>query len=283
MSVKLLAQFCVFIILCSSANCNFGEVLNKNKNFIFFESTAYKDRSSFFNYGFIAIEELAVSLFWDKGDDMNALPDKHKFCSVIRNVKSHYEWVVIDVEHWILNARWKSQDPVRDNMEKYITIMNWARECRADLKFGLYATAPIIDHQYVLKDMSTTEYQFWKKQNLALKELVNVVDALFPSLYTVYDEPEIWDRLARRYISMAREIAGEKPIYPYIWPRYHQGNKNKKGQFVSGELWRFQLELVYELADGVVVWGGWRHGPMDWDENKEWWYETKDFISTVNK
>ena len=283
MNAKLLALFSAFIILFSSSNGYAGEVLKKDKSFIFFESTAYKDRSSFFDYGFIAIEELAVSLFWGKGDDMNALPDKRKYCSVLSKVKSGFEWVVIDVEHWMLNARWKSKDPVQDNIEKYITIMNWAKECRSDLKFGLYATAPIIDHQYVLKDISSIEYQFWEKQNLALKELVNAVDALFPSLYTIYDESEKWERLTRRYISMARTIGGDKPVYPYIWPRYHQGNENKKGQFVSGELWRFQLELVYELADGVVVWGGWRHGPMDWDENKDWWKETKDFIRTVNK
>lgn len=281
--IRKLSFFLSAFLLLSSLPVHAGELLKKDDSFIFFESTAYKDRSSFFEHGFIAIEELAVSLFWKKGDDMNALPNKRRYCSVIRKVKSEYEWVIIDVEHWILSTRWASEAQVRENLEKYVTIMNWAKECRPELKFGLYATVPIIDHNYVLKDISSKEYQFWREQNMALTKLVAAVDALFPSLYTVYDEPEKWEYLTREYIKMARFLAGDKPVYPYIWPRYHQGNKSKKGQFISGEFWKFQLEIVYELADGVVFWGGWRRGPMDWDENREWWTETKAFISSISE
>jgi len=285
--MKLLHLIFWSLIILYSSSCTYAyDDLGQEKDFILFESTAYKDRSSFFEHGFIAIEELGYFHFWDKDDDLNALPDKRKYCSVLRNIKKReYEWVIIDVEHWVLNARLEDQELVTDNLEKYVTIMNWAKECRPELKFGLYATVPIIDHHYVFEDESSAKFQYWKSQNLALKNLVDAVDALFPSLYAVYEETEKWDHLARKYISMARSLAGDKPVYPYIWPQYHPGSK-KKGQFVSGEFWLHQLEEVYELADGAVVWGGWnfgsKSGPMDWDENEAWWEQTKDFVRAKN-
>ena len=38
-------------------------------------------------------------------------------------------------------------------------------------------------------------------------------------------------------------------------------------------------------ADGVVIWGGWdldKNKPAQWNDNAEWWIETKQFINQLN-
>ena len=273
---------CFFIfILCVyyCANKNYAY----SKDFVFLESTAYDQKSSFYANGFIPIEELGSHLLWENNEDRDKLPNKNKFCRLVRNIKPEYSLVVIDIENWPLSTRWANQEVVNESIEKYKTVIDWAKKCRVDLKFGFYGQIPISDHQLILKGENSKENRFWVQQHDATIELAKAVDALFPSLYTVYDEEYKWEILAKEYIKMARKLANGKPVYAYIWPQYHEGNKEKKGTFINRRFWRKQLELVYELADGAVVWGGWNNGPMKWNENEEWWLETKEFISSKNR
>lgn len=271
---------CIFLLIFS--DYLYAQTEEDKRKFVFFESTAYVDKSSFYSKGFIPIEELGSHLFWPNGEDRNNLPNRNNFCFLMRSLKPKYELIVIDIENWPLSTRWASEEIVNQSIKKYITVVNWAKQCRADLKFGFYGQIPISDHKLVLKSNKSKEKQYWKQQHGAVIPIAHSVDAIFPSLYTLYEDQDRWIYLAKEYIKMARVLAEEKPVYPYIWPQYHEGNKSKKGTFLDRTFWRKQLELVYELADGVVVWGGWDNGPMQWDENAEWWQETKNFIMSKN-
>ena len=260
--------------------------LPKYKEFLLLESTAYENRQSFFKYGFSAIEEFGAKLFWDKNVVNDNLPNKNKVCEIVNNVGDKYEWVVLDIEHWLLSTKYVNENVVMDNVEKYIQVISWARECRPDLKFGYYGQIPIRDHKAVLQGKDSNEKNYWVEQHSRVERLARLVDAIFPSLYTSTESREEWKILAEEYIKMSRKLANGKPVYPYIWPQYHPGYKYKALDFISAEYWRFQLETVYKFADGAVVWGGWNlrenYGPMAWDENKDWWVETKKFINDLS-
>jgi hypothetical protein len=70
-----------------------------------------------------------------------------------------------------------------------------------------------------------------------------------------------------------------KPVYPFLWPTYHNSNKKLTGQLVPGDYWRMELELVHQYADGVVLWGGYKE---KWDENAAWWRETQAWLATLH-
>ncbi len=119
---------------------------------------------------------------------------------------------------------------------------------------------------------------------------------------------QAWKAYAIANISEARKY--HKPVYAFLWPQFHDETKaclearKKQGDLTSpkilgckdpgrdgvstipGDYWRFQLETVYELADGLVIWdyskskdeGG------DWNDltncknSSHWWFQTLDFL-----
>jgi hypothetical protein len=66
-----------------------------------------------------------------------------------------------------------------------------------------------------------------------------------------------------------------KPVYAFLWPRYHDSNRFIGGQPISRKFWRKQLETVYRHADGVVIWD---YDRSLWREYMPWWLETKAFL-----
>ena len=250
-------------------------------NFRLFESTAYLNQDEMYKVGFVPIEEIGTQFLWGVSKDWNndksasKLPPKSQVCKVIRSIDRKHKWVILDIEHWSLSTKWVSEDVVNENVQKYVKVIQWARECGPNFKFGYYGQVPISDHQSVLNKSKIND---WVHQHSRLKPIIDVVDALFPSLYTSYENYNIWETLATEYIKIARELAGGKPVYVYLWPQYHPGVKDKKYEFIDKTYWRRQLELSYKLADGIVLWGGWKDGRMKWDDNAAWWVETKIFI-----
>ncbi len=107
-----------------------------------------------------------------------------------------------------------------------------------------------------------------------LRPLARKVDILFPSLYTYYDDVEGWRTYARITLEEARRFG--KPVYAFLWPEFHDSNEKLKGHYLPVDFWRMEMELCYELADGIVIWGGWQ---QTWDDHAPWWIETKAFLA----
>jgi hypothetical protein len=70
-------------------------------------------------------------------------------------------------------------------------------------------------------------------------------------------------------------------VIVFLWPQIHGSNKWYGYDFVSGGFWERQLELVYEHADGVVIWTP--HGRMrtEFDPHAAWWVVTESFARKV--
>lgn len=248
------------------------------KPFKVFDATLYRDKPDLSEYGVLSISavnpnHLTPSSWWT---DPLQLPDQSSVETRIDAVVAPL--VFFDIEHWNVRG---TQSQTVDSLVKYLTVFAWAKMQRPDVIMGYYGVPPIRDYWRAIKPEGDLTRMAWVAENDRLALLARVVDVLFPSLYTFYDNQAGWVEYAVANIKEAKRLANGKPVYPFIWPQYHNSNAALKGQFIPPEYWRLQLETIREHADGVVIWGGWIDyvGPAPWDEQAPWWVETKDFIN----
>src|SRR5207237_1241586 len=117
-------------------------------------------------------------------------------------------------------------------------------------------------------------YKAWQASNDFVRErLASHVDVVFPSLYQFYEELASWEIYARDNIEEAAKF--HKAIYPFLWFRYHPDGKAQLAGYIPAASWRRQLELVSELSDGAVLWGGVQE---PWDGLQPWWRTTVEFL-----
>ena len=175
----------------------------------------------------------------------------------------------IDIENWPLES--VSSDVRRQNIEKLMRVIDLARQTAPALHLGFYGLLPGITYWPLLRHDGA--YGQWREVNRKLDALADHVDAVFPSLYTFYADLDGWKNYARQTLIEARRY--RKPVYAFLWPEFHDSNPTLGGHLVPRTFWRAELELCAELADGVVLWGGWK---QHWNNETEWWQETLLFM-----
>lgn len=221
------------------------------------------DLSSVLNTKFIGIN--APALY--SGGVTQAMPTQAKVQQVAQSIDPVlYPLVMLDVEHW----------PMPANVQNLVTIGQWFKAALpSGVKFGFYSMAPIRDYWRSLNPASQ-DFKNWQADNTKMQPLANVVDVLFPSLYTFYPDRAGWVKYATANVNEAKRIAGGKPVIPYLWPHYHESNAAMQGAALLGSYWRLQLDQVQSLGlTSAVIWGGYQ---KPWNENACWWTDTKDFL-----
>ena len=179
---------------------------------------------------------------------------------------------------WEWDTHYATDAVVADSMNKLIQIIRWFRnEAPQYTKVGYYAAGP--NRQYwPAQDPAASSPAFvkWQGSNDFLAPLIAETGALYPSLYTFYNDRAAWVKYAKANIAEAKRIGGGKPIYPFIWPRYHEGGD--MGQiYIDYEFWKLQLQTVKEAgATGVIIWGGYKE---NWTGSWPWWQATRDFLA----
>lgn len=238
-----------------------------------FDATFYTSKPALDHYGVEPIEIIYSGSLWPKKSSRETPNDDQvrRFVRWMHRERSP-KLVVVDIEHWpVYNV-----PPVRvhESIGKFSRVVGIIREEAPGLQLGLYGVLPIRDYWTpVLNDPQRMSY--WRAANARLHDLASNVDAIFPSLYTFYDRPDEWKKYAEASLLEARRYG--KPVYAFLWPRFHESNKRLGGSLVSGAFWRLQLEVARQHADGVVIWDSAR---KPWRENAPWWKETKKFLRT---
>jgi hypothetical protein len=178
-----------------------------------------------------------------------------------------------DLEEWTVSSA--PQEVIDANIQKLARVAEIARQTSPELKFGFYDQAPRSTYwPIMLKEAD--KLALWHDINRRSAVVAAKVDYLFPSLYTFYDDRAGWELAARAVLKEAKQYG--KPVYPFLWPEYHNSNAKLQGTRIPGEFWRRQLEVCREYADGLVLWGGYK---QFWDEQADWWRETKSFVATL--
>lgn len=186
--------------------------------------------------------------------------------------------VIADIESWLRMDRTNAA-------QKYGKVADWLKNERSDLDFGFYSVPPRRDYW---APNGAGSYTSWQGANDDWAAIVDHVDAIYPSLYTFYDDQEGWVEYAKANIEEAQRVGQGKPILPFLWMRYHPGgNPELKWSQIPRDYWRLQLETLVEAGvNGIVIWGGWLKtrdytGPEEWDGHAEWWQETTKFLKDV--
>jgi hypothetical protein len=205
-------------------------------------------------------------------DVSNETVDEARIRSEFERFRNSSGYYYLDIENWPLQS--VSVGTRQQNIEKLTRVIDLARRTAPNMHLGFYGLLPGITYWPLLRHDG--DYQDWLQVNRELDPIAGHVDMVFPSLYTFYDDLEGWKSYARQTLKEARRYG--KPVYAFIWPQFHDGNPELRGQDVPPAFWRAELDLCAELADGVVLWGGWR---AHWDESAPWWQETLAFMKTL--
>lgn len=192
---------------------------------------------------------------------------------VLKDVNPGPVPVVLDVERWPLDIA----DPEQRarNLQRLKELLSRARRVRPDLRFGLYSVVPSRVYWPIVDPKRKSELLSWKNANMrTAADLSPDVDAVFPSLYTFYNDRKGWVSYANSMLEEARKL--QKPVYCVLWPQYHDSNVSLRGQYLDPGFWRLELETCKQGADGIVIWN---HDPLrPWDAEASWWKATVEFL-----
>lgn len=230
--------------------------------------------------GFYASPEITEASLWagapDENEPYQPAVELQSSIKAASNPPINYP-IIFNVERWDLDQRVVGAVEAAASRDKIVQIFEWARPILSKQQYGLYAYLPLRDYWSPV-GADPVDIAAWRTANDLLAPLVTKVRALYPSLYTFYDDPAGWVTYAEANIAEAKRIAGGRPIYPFLWPQYHESAPGGlAGTFIAGDYWRLQLETVHASgADGIVIWSD---ASQAWNASADWWLETLAFIA----
>lgn len=194
---------------------------------------------------------------------------------VAERTNKYVKDLCFDIEHWLV------RDPT--SHAKYIKVMQMARSLRpieTGVKLGMYEVLPnmrladFANSQGLPGTPERIEYD----QLAALRQPVaDTLDYISPSLYTYWDSLDTWKAFSQLAIDTAIQMANGKPVYPFMCPRY-MPQANMGEAFLSGPMWRSQLEFLLTECDGVILWDYYGR-PMN--QLDPWWQTTVTFAGSL--
>jgi hypothetical protein len=252
-----------------------GQSVSPKRPFPVFDATAFTQKPDLKQDGLEPITVVYPAFMWDSNDETN-LPDKNRMSAFARLANQSTGVLVIDIEEWPLVG-----DPatVAETVKKYQTVTKWFKTPAPELKVGLYGVLPTRDYWKAIQGNGSPAYAAWQKMNDGVASIAPLVDVLFPSVYTFYDDRNGWQKYAIAQIQEARRLGGGKPVYVFLWPQYHPSNKMLGNSFLPGDYWRVELETARKYADGIVIWCC--SNRQAWNDKAPWWLETQRFVKEV--
>lgn len=255
----------VMILLGSSVTYALG--------FPVFDALLYQKKPDLSPVGLKPVRMVYDSELWHDGESKDN-PNPNTISKIASRLDPAVP-VCVDIEHWPTAG---APVEVSSGIDKYISVISAFRHKQSSLKIGYYSVIPRADYWRATKAKGQKAYDSWLKENVALKNIADSVDIIYPSLYTFYPDQKEWVKYAIENIKEAKKYG--KPVYAFLWPQYHDSNLIYKGQYIPADFWRVELETCYKYADGIVIWGGWQE---KWNENAAWWVETKKFMSSLKR
>lgn len=251
------------------------------RGFRVFEFLNYAGRPDLRRYGMEPVTIVDRGI-WAPGIPRTGRPDPALVRQRLAAIPDNGTPVILDFEDAGTVGNDRAAAAALGRLDRFITAFRAADPDRA---FGFYTTLPTIDYWRAIEGPRSARYREWQRQNDRLRSLEPKVDALFPSAYTFYEDMDGWVAYATAQICEARRISN-KPVYVFLWPEFHDGERPHRGERVPGPYWRLQLETVRQLADGVVLWGGYdlrHHRQTPWEPRQGWWIETVRFMERLRQ
>ena len=276
-------------MLCCAQAIGQSAAQSPDKQFIVFDGTLYQKKPDLRAAGlepiYIAYEG---SLFRERDRALRepgAMPDPDlmgKELFAARAAGSRL--VVIDIEVWSVARSDRFPKQVPEAIARFQETVTLARRLAPDLDIGLFSPLPVHSGYERYLPIGSDLQRQMVIDNDKLVGLASMVDAIFPIGYTYSTDRTEWERAIGQSVSEARRLRKDAPVYVFIWPQYADYGpvpKELHRQWLPADYWRYQLDTMYESADGVVIWGGWNNeqgGRRKWDDEAAWWQATREFI-----
>lgn len=282
----LLSVLIPLIIICTSMFIESKNRVNElpirnsivqttNRNFVIFDGMMYK-KPDLRKYGVHNINVLYEDSLLDKG-----IINYRKLDKEIYKVRQNNAPICLDIESWDLR-----DDKYKENGRKYIEVLNYFKKRLPGRKIGYYGMFPYRD-LYIYNQRSAENRNKkidylgqWERMNNNLTFITQGQDLAFPSLYTRSKDMELWASVTKQQIARVKAINPSIPIYGFVWPQYYGR------EFTSAANWAYQLETLYDICDGIVIWSppfySDNREPIQWDSQRDWWKETLKFIKRHN-
>jgi|GEM_PF-897488 len=244
----------------------------QKKNFVIYDGIRQANKPNLGKYGIKSINIIYEDSLLDKGV-INYKKLDHEIWKASKNTDP----ICLDIESWDLrDSKYKT------NGNKYITVYKYFKKKLPGRKIGYYGMLPYRD-LYLYNQRSGANHlkrinyvEQWNAMNNNIAYITRGNDLAFPSFYARNKSMELWKWVTMKQIERLKKTDPDVPVYGFIWPQYWSK------EFLSSDDWRFQLETLYQLCDGVVIWGPSKNiddrKPISWDNNREWWKETLSFI-----
>jgi hypothetical protein len=135
----------------------------------------------------------------------------------------------------------------------------WAKEKFPDVPVGIYGPQPFRRDYWGLSGKSAQQIDGTHKTDGELwGHIAPAVDFCVASIYCFYDTPGSVYYMGANIEENVQRMSpfGAKPVYAYLWLRYHDSNAKLKGQEVADYLAEAMAILPYFCgARGTVLWG----------------------------
>jgi len=282
MFIKKVFLISVFILFSS-------QLVAKNNSFEIYDGTQYKNRPNMEQYGIKDITILYGSRFWDKGKSREDIPSNKRLKKLARKYDGKTEMIVLDIEHWKVQGHPLRPWIIDKSIKKYTETIKIFKSHTMQSKVGYFGGPfPISNYRASIADKNSSLYKTWIQDNDKLSKLANHVDAVFPSVYTYNENIAEWEKSFLRKVENIKRFHNGK-VYVFLWPQYFDNApapEHLRLKFMPANFWKHQLEFANKHVDGVVIWGGWdfkKWQPMVWDDNSDWWIETKKVVTKLQE
>lgn len=247
--------------LLSLTAFNLSHFAPASPRFQTFDALLHYNKPDLRTYGMPRIS--AVANIWRK-NATHDLVDLEGIELALNALPIGTDMIFVDIEEWPVL---QTSAVVRNAaINKFVNVAEIIRTLRPSIKFGFYNVVPAHTYWPLVTSQFPEELREWNLVNQELRVVAELVDVIFPSLYTYYANSNEWRSYASRLIDAARIY--NKPVYPFLWFEYHDSNAELVNKEIDPMAWRKELQLCKEQADGVVLWGGYRHR---WNNDAIWW------------
>lgn len=141
----------------------------------------------------------------------------------------------------------------------YTLPCNWAKERYPNTPIGIYGPQPFRRDYWGVAGKDAQQIDGTHKTDAELwKHIDPAVDFAIASIYCFYDKPGSVYYMGANVEENVQRMRqyGKKPVYAYVWLRYHNSNAKLKNRELDDYLVEAMAVLPYFCgARGIVVWG----------------------------
>ena len=185
-----------------------------------FDGTMYKGKPNLSAFGFSPI--VGTGNLWDGNPPQSYVSPTGIREAMAPFVGSNFH-CYLDIENWPVFPA--SPADLASTVEKMTQVLAIARTSAPTVRLGFYGIMPSVGYWPVLQQDASL--QQWRDTDTTMQPLAALVDDLYPSLYTFYNDPTGWVTYARAAIAQARTFG--KPVYPFLMKTFHPSNQPVSG------------------------------------------------------